>query len=180
MHLPESRGQELEHAELASDPLTSPIAAAVRRRIGMYQLPDPRHLIRRICCHQLVKKRGARARQAGDKDRPLDPLVEDLWHPTFLCPHPEQIAQQAADVPAGPEMTEEAQLRLLEAGTQKNLQSLLEWPIAEIFKFATAPRSFDQIRWVQSLVQEHGARGLSLSSAGKIGCRRASTVCALI
>jgi hypothetical protein len=46
----------------------------------------------------------------------------------------------------------------------------LEWPIAEIFKLATAPRSFDQIRWVQSLVQEHGTRGLSLSSAGKTGC----------
>jgi len=52
-------------------------------------------------------------------------------------------------------MTEEAQLRLLEAGTQKNLQSFLEWPIAEIFKLATAPRSFDQMPWAQSLVQKH-------------------------
>jgi len=91
MHPPELRGQELKHAELASDALTPPIAAA-RCRIGMNQLPDSGHLIRRIRCHQLVEKRGPRARQAGDKDRPLDPLVKDLWCPPFLRPHPEQIA----------------------------------------------------------------------------------------
>jgi hypothetical protein len=49
-------------------------------------------LVRRIGCHQLVKKRGAGARQAGDEDRPLDARVEDFWYPLFLRPHPEQIA----------------------------------------------------------------------------------------
>src|SRR4029077_863679 len=77
-------------------------------------------------------------------------------------------------------MTKEAQLCLLEAGTQKDLQSFLEWPIAEIFKLAAAPRSFDQIPWVQSLVQEHETRDLSFFSAGRIGCGRASAACALI
>jgi hypothetical protein len=61
-------------------------------------------------------------------------------------------------------MTEEAQLRLLEAGLQKNLQSFVEWPIAEIFELAAAPRSFDQIPWVQSLVQKHKTCDLSSSA----------------
>src|ERR1700719_1025133 len=77
-------------------------------------------------------------------------------------------------------MTEETQLRLPDASPQEDLQSFLEWPIAEIFKLAAAPRSFDQIPWVQSLVQEHETRDLSFFSAGGIGCGRASAACALI
>src|SRR5438477_4026324 len=142
MHLAEFGRQHLKHPKLASDPGAPPIIACLIPvcRVGMDQLPDPRHPIALIGCQQLVKKRRSRARQARDKNWSRDRLLEDFWRPQLLIMQSQQIGEKAADIPARRKTSEEAQIRLLGASTQKDLKSLLKPGIVEILKPGAATR----------------------------------------
>lgn len=86
MHTPEFGGEQLEHAQLAGDPLLPPVAppAGSGLRIRMDELPDPRDKIGVVLSQQSVQKCRAGARQAGNEDRALDRLFEDRRRPQLF------------------------------------------------------------------------------------------------
>src|SRR6516162_7325236 len=111
----------------------------------MDQLPDPRHDVGGIFGQDTVKESRARTRQPRDKDRPLDRAIPDFRDLPFFLVHPEKVRQEPHDIPAGCEPTEEAQIRLFEAGAQQIFEGASEWRFAKLRETRTSLRSSDQL-----------------------------------
>ena len=146
VHALEFRREHAEHAQLPGDSPWPQVGSSTRfvGRIGMDQLPDTRDEVRAIQRQKTVQEGGARARQPGDEDRPLDPLFEYFGRAPFFLAQTQQVGQKSHRIPARREAPEEAQVRLLAAGTQQILQRLLKRRGAEIDQPRPAPGARDQ------------------------------------
>jgi len=79
------------------------------------------------------------------KSGPLDPLFQDCRLALLLIPEPQQVGQQACDIPAGADRAKGAQRRFIGAGIEQPPQPLSKWPFAKIGEPDPAACRLDQL-----------------------------------
>src|SRR5206468_4364442 len=99
---------------------------------------------RQVLRQEGVQEGGTRAGKPGDEDRPLDRLSEDVGPPSLFLAQPQQVGQEAYCIPVCRETSEEGQVPLHSAGTQKFPERLLEGRVAEISKSGAVLGAYDQ------------------------------------